>query len=321
VADLGSLQAFGATVPTRITLGNGINDSGQVVGFSFASKDRAFVWDEATGMNFIGEAADYRVDTRAQDINNAGQIAGNRGARAVRYDPTDGYVELAEAFETFPFGSRAYAINELGQIAGEVRTPTDPNWTPAIPVFPSTILQAARWDDPDTLVTLGVLPGFEDGSRAYGLNDLGQVVGQSYGGDRGSAVFWNSDGAMTDLGALLGAVQSSGFDVNNAGTVVGNALNAGATGTFGWVWDADLGMRDLNDYVDPASGFTIRAAHAINEAGVIVGDGRFASSDGVFVLTPNADSVPPTTPVPAPPALALMIAGVAAILGLGRRRR
>ena len=68
------------------------------------------------------------------------------------------------------------------------------------------------------MVDLGALDGHF--SEAFGINDVGQVVGES-----GGRAFVYDDGAMRDLNTLLpadsGWVLRSAQDVNNLGQIVG----------------------------------------------------------------------------------------------------
>jgi probable HAF family extracellular repeat protein len=71
---------------------------------------------------------------------------------------------------------------------------------------------------------LGVLPGGLD-SRAYGVNDLGQVVGYSSSAEDTRAFLYR-DGVMHDLNSLLvqglpaGAVLAQAFGINDRGQII-----------------------------------------------------------------------------------------------------
>jgi probable HAF family extracellular repeat protein len=76
-------------------------------------------------------------------------------------------------------------------------------------------ISPARAQNEITIIDLGTLGGPE--SIPFGLNDLGQVVGQSYG----DAFLWNSKTGMQDLSQILG-ISGQAIYINNQGQVVGN---------------------------------------------------------------------------------------------------
>jgi probable HAF family extracellular repeat protein len=119
------------------------------------------------------------------------------------------------------------------------------------------------------LTLLPDLPGGIDFSRAYGLNDLGQVIGDSEtaGGQR--AFIWDSTNGMVDLGVLAN-VSNANFSVaskiTNDGVIVGES---GRTPDIGWdrrvfTWKASNGM------IDVGLGHPV-SARDINEQGIIAG--------------------------------------------------
>src|SRR5713101_1339439 len=84
-----------------------------------------------------------------------------------------------------------------------------------------------------TIIELGTLGGTV--SAAWAINNLGQVVGESFtSGDASDhAFFWNN-GLLTDLGALR-SNYSSARGVNNFGQVVGfSGLGASLRHAFIW---------------------------------------------------------------------------------------
>ena len=85
---------------------------------------------------------------------------------------------------------------------------------------------------------------------------------------------------------------SGAAGVNDAGTVVGWASNAAGDRRAFLYTDAD-GMVDLNDRIDPASGWTLTDAAAINAAGQIVGNGLLGGTTHAFRLTPPGSEPPP----------------------------
>lgn len=124
-------------------------------------------------------------------------------------------------------------------------------------------------------VVLPPLPtATSDGGAAKAINDKGHIVGHGYNGENvGHAVIWR-DGKAIDLGALSTwgspKIFSSGAtDINDSDDVVGNAE------AFYGEWHAVLwphGKKaEIFDLSAQSGDGTYAEAHAINNAGLIVG--------------------------------------------------
>lgn len=227
----------------------------------------AIVGANVTDLPFVGVA-----------VNDAGQVAGTQnpgerpeGApppRAMLYTPGVGVQDLGTLGGT---RSEAYALNERGQVVGYSTTATGAR-------------HAFLWTPGAGMRDLGVLAeGL--GSVARGINDRGDVVGQSTlpippipRNPETHAFLWTPAGGMRDLGALGGELTSSvAYDINNAGQVVGRSYSAdriippdpGSDPEFfsrALLWSPGQGMKDLGAL---ESGYAV--AYAINDAGVVVG--------------------------------------------------
>jgi probable HAF family extracellular repeat protein len=82
--------------------------------------------------------------------------------------------------------------------------------------------------------------------------------------------------------------------VNTSGDIVGQSPNASGT-PHAFLWKGGV-MQDLNDEVDPASGWVLAVAYGINDNGVIVGDGYLNGAARGFRLTISDETVDTTAP-------------------------
>jgi probable HAF family extracellular repeat protein len=221
-----------------------------------------------TGLPFVGVA-----------INDAGQVAGTQNptnpqlgqTRAMLYTPGVGAQDLGTLGGTI---SVAYALNEQGQVAGYSTTATG-------------AVHAFLWTPGVGMQDLGVLDGGTS-SRARGINDRGEVVGQSTlprvdpREPQTHAFLWTPAGGMQDLGALGGGLTSSvASDINNVGQVVGRSYSADQIITpptdpeffsRAFLWSPGQGMQDLG-----ALSGGHATAYAINDNGQVVGKSWLSS--------------------------------------------
>jgi probable HAF family extracellular repeat protein len=131
---------------------------------------------------------------------------------------------------------------------------------PFILICPVTLLAAGSMKD------LGTLGG--NNSWAYGINDVGQVVGKSdilpITNPAHTHAFIYSGSSMTDLGTL-GGTNSEAWGINNSGQVVGWSENASS------IMRAFLYSGGIMIDLGTLNGGTSSRAYAINYAGQVTG--------------------------------------------------
>jgi hypothetical protein len=115
------------------------------------------------------------------------------------------------------------------------------------------------------------------------------------------------------LGAEANAINAGGYAVGSASVSDGG----GGTKSRAVMWaPGGTSIVDLNNLIDPSSGWVLTDARGINDAGLIVGSGRF-DPDGAGPL-PTLDLAFRLDPVPEPGGLATI--GALAIAGYLKRR-
>ena len=291
-------QGFGSCQDafTLPSIAFSINASGQVAGVTANGfENGAFFWSGQSGCHSLDFGAGKRPRF-SSGINDSGQVVG----MYLLDDPTDPVFKSERAFIWTigsgmqdlgtlddPAGSWASAlsINNSGQVAG---------WCTTGQNEPTPVFHAIRWSG--GLQDLGKLPGWGN-SRAFGINDNGQVVGNSFtlfsesfpdSFADGHAFLWS--GGMQDLGTLPGWSSSIAYGINNSGQVVGISFNSDSINdTRAFLWSSRSGMQDLSTLpaVVAAGWSALLSARAINDTGQIVGWGTINGQVHAFLLTPR----------------------------------
>jgi probable HAF family extracellular repeat protein len=145
------------------------------------------------------------------------------------------------------------------------------------------------------LMALPKLPGGHN-ANAFGINDLGQVVGFAENGVRDptcatatpfqlfrvEAVKWERDGEIKELSPLRGDTVAFSFGINDRGQAVGSSGTcatqglppANVTGLHPVLWEKDGTPIDLGTLGD-AENTMFNAASSINGLGDVVGTSQF----------------------------------------------
>lgn len=279
-----------------------INDSGVLVGVSDTGvgfNTLPFRQEPGGMMQSLGSlGGDFGA---AHDVNAAGQITGHshNGStlRAFIWEQGAGMTDIGNF--TPNGSSTGQSINSSGHVAGAGTTAMDEQ-------------HAFFWDGM-TMTDLGTI-GTGEQSFAHALNDSDTVVG--YGaltpsGSTYGAFQWTAGGGIQQLGELF-SYDTRARDVNNAGDIVGRSWIDDMGSARAVLWAGGGAVANLNDLIDPASGWLLTDATGINDAGQIVGVGQLDGAFRAFLLTP--------VPEPATAALALL-GGIAAIASTRRATR
>jgi len=145
----------------QFSLGNGINNLGQIVGGSLSTSDfqwQPMTWKRQAGMSFLGMISGT-LYAQARAINDAGQIIGiDQTGTADLSFYTDPHTGLKFLKGLGGNSTYADAINQQGVIVGGASDTTQSQ-------------RAVMWATPSSAPEVLPLAG------AYGLNNVGQVVG------------------------------------------------------------------------------------------------------------------------------------------------
>lgn len=229
--------------------GSGINDKGQVVGYT-AFLPNAYqwglLWTAASGMTIFGSSW---TNTFANGISNSSQIAGEDGTGTFGYAAywKDGASTRLASLSTIP-DSAANSVNDAGQIVG---------WSYATDVNGISYIHAVIWNQSGTISDLGTLPG-DTVSSAVKINLFGLVIGSS-----GNSIASSNDPGSSDGEGPL--------------EVIGRPF----------IWSQRTGMLDLNTLIPANSGWVLNSATDINVWGQIVGTGTCDGQPHGFLLTPR----------------------------------
>lgn len=257
----------------------GVNDLGHVVGMRSTG---AFFWSETDQPQFrpIGRLRDTALRClEARGINNhdlvvgtcvdttaaPGSTGGGAVSRAFSWAPR-GALVLYEGTHRSTQGSRAFAVNEEGAIAGDAELPAV-NGAPAAQ-------EAFQWNA--GTLRVGALPasaGVLAKATSYGINANGDQVGES----NGQAFL-----ALRGKAPVAIGVRGTARGINRARTIVGETADRRA-----FVEPADGPVEDLNALLPEKSGWTLEVAQAINDLGWIVGVGSKDGAPRGFVLIPE----------------------------------
>jgi probable HAF family extracellular repeat protein len=257
-------------------IGNGINASGEIAGYSENVKGtyRAFLATNGT-LADIGDLGGGSAVAYA--INDSGQIVGsavtNGGANHPFLYSNGSMLDLGTLGS--PNGNdwwnSAQGINNSGEVVG-----TSYNAQGNFFGF--------AWKN-GKMVAMGTLGGAW--SQAYAINNKGQITGLAYTKSGLAHAFVTNCATckLKDLGPANSTTTTWGFGINDSGVVVGQATFGG--GYHAFIYSGGK-MQDLNKMIPAGSGWVLSEADAINNAGQIVGMALKANGEEhAYLLTPQ----------------------------------
>jgi uncharacterized membrane protein len=303
------------TLPGGVESGAlGLNDAGQVVGYSSADPYRvqsvglwpnsigtanggtgplttgvlfsggsvtAVAFGAAYGVNASGEVAggNLQASGTGYAINDAGLVVGStvaKGAPGEAFASSNGATTL---LGTLPGDdqSAAYGVNASGEAVGYSGQ--------SAAAGASAHHQAVLFSGGQVL-PLGMLKGDTE-SWAFGVNDSGVAVGVSQGLGGSQAVLFKN-GHVAALGVPAGDAHSQALGINADGVAVGTSDSDGFTFHAALFTGKDA-IR-LDTLLPSGSGWTLRRATAINDKGQIAGEGTHDGKPRAFMMTPPAQT-------------------------------
>jgi probable HAF family extracellular repeat protein len=264
---------------SSLNYAEGINDSGGALSTIFL-RAAVFQNGQTSGAGILvgyTGSYDYAINDRGRSVGWAikllGIYPGPTLTHAVLF--AHGTAQDLGALPGSGNASTAYAINNLDVAAGfsQVGSVNGASHATLFSFF------AGR-----TVTDLGTLPG--DGSSvAYGINDLGVVVGSSIGADDIERAVQFTPGPVKLLGTLPGGAYSEARGINNQGQAVG--FSSALRGPDHAVMFAGGQVFDLGIY----PGGTRSIAVAINNFGQAVGSGDVADGTAHALLFQNGQVV------------------------------
>jgi probable HAF family extracellular repeat protein len=269
----------------------GVNDAGQVVGWSYTktlvngydpyytlTSQHAFLWTSARGMQSLGK------DDKASGINAGGEVSGTINNTAAGLW-TGNWTNLGTLGPNY-YASSGLGINNFGQEVGFLLDNSSNQhaflWTPS-----------TSGGQRGTMQDLGTFGGRSSG--AFAINSQGYVAGAfqdlSYAYH---AFVWRPTAANGTSGTMITLGGEGGFAsaINSSAVAVGDFTPTGTQQMDAALWQPGTSgsytLSDLNSLIPTGTGWTLSSADAINDRGQIVVEATQANGpQHALLLTPT----------------------------------
>lgn len=297
------------------SMGYGVNESGVTAGEAETTAAGLATTEDFCGFQFLGLSSSPTpcvpfvgtghkmvplptlggVNGSATEINSSGMVGGYAESTTVDPDcPAPQKYQFKPvvwnrgAVQALPTGNDAdgvvMAVNDRGDAAGASGS--------CAPLNPILLLylnptHAVFWRH-GVATDLGNLGG-EFNNLPHGMNNLGQVVGESdLAGDQTAHAFLASAGAkMQDLGTVGSDTYSFGFGINDGGEIVGLSANADFSVIRAFIRQNGA-LVDLNTLVTGNNSLYLLTACFINSKGEITGIALDAAGEEhTYLATPT----------------------------------
>ncbi len=265
-----------------------INDHGEIAGScAIHNAAAAPAWYGSYATHWKGGIANNinpGMESEARAINNNGDIAGmiyKAGSTACTWIGGAAKLMAHNKYHGAPTNnSGVVAIISNGEVFGSCLQSTGA-------LYPYET--ATKWDIAGNVYDLDFPNNLDKiGSRGRdsivrAANDSGVAVGSTFNFSILQPFYWNAAGKGT-LGMFPGSLQGDAFGINNIGQVVGWLDNG--SGHRATLWTGPV-ITDLNNLIDPLSGWVLTEANCINNAGQIAGIGLLNGVQRAFLIQPS----------------------------------
>ena len=280
-----------------------VNDSGQASGVSRTAEGsrRAVRWNDPSTIVDIGTLPNpvtgvYGNESDGYGINSGGTVVGWADIPNEAGDFTAFHAFLFNGATTQDLGtlnttgsdyqygySIAYNSNDLGETVGLAH---DDSWDYKPFIYDST----------NGMQALPVDPTYADGEwYAAVINDNGWIGGSVIASSTETFPYYWPNRNSLPVKIAMPADFPNGeiYGINNDGQMVGIMWNNEQPAVeHGFIFDPVFGVRDLNDLVEPASGWQIAFAREINNSGQIARTGTLGGNTRGFMLDNLALNTP-----------------------------